>query len=282
MLTTTAQRLRQTVILVENRVREGKSEDAIEDLKFLTEQYSLNRQWDKANCASRYMVAIAEGRTDTTFDVLPEDLDYHLSRKYLLARSTRRAVTMLIVGSLMSLALLWAFCSNIFATNHSYAFSVKVVSPDELEVLRLYDQTSGRTIWTRKVYNHSYIGWSRDRQGLCVGVTTVDNEPSILVWHVDRPVEIVSYDDDYMLEGIVWSPDSKHVLFRTGFSGACDMDEGTLRCLNVRNCEISTLNLKLEIHRMLWADSHKVLYWRGCVSDGKVDEDKNPSIWRVP
>jgi len=114
MLTTTAQRLKQTVTLVEERVRDGKSEDAFKDLTFLTEQYSLNRQWDKANCATRYMVAIAEGRTDTTFDVLPEDLDYHLSRKYFLARSTRRAVTTVIVlyGAIFAVMGICAVCQD--------------------------------------------------------------------------------------------------------------------------------------------------------------------------
>jgi hypothetical protein len=40
MPTKIAERLKQTVSLVEDRVKDGKSEDAFKDLTFLAQQYS--------------------------------------------------------------------------------------------------------------------------------------------------------------------------------------------------------------------------------------------------
>ena len=186
-----------------------------------------------------------------------------------------------ILCALMFLVTTGAFCSEVYAANPSYAFSVKKQSKDEL--LRLYDQTSGRTIWTQRVADHWNISWSRDRRAICVGVTSLANEPSVLVWQVNHPVKIFAYEDDYLLRGTIWAPDAKHVLFRTGSSGDSDVDFGNLHSINMHTYKVSTLKPKVFVRRALWADSQKVLYWNGHIVGGtKIAIDKRAHSWTVP
>lgn len=180
--------------------------------------------------------------------------------------------------ALSLLASLTTMTAPSFAANHIYTYSIKKQGDGEL--IHFYDHTAKRTVWTRKVHDHSFIGWAKDHQAILIGVTTLTFKPSILVWSHDRPPSIYDYGDDYMLSGIEWSADSKRVLFRTGFSGDVDVDLGSVRCLNLQTHRISSKSKG--VREMAWADSRKVLYWEGSLEDSHVVIDKKPHLWLPP
>jgi hypothetical protein len=177
---------------------------------------------------------------------------------------------------LASFSLLYGSASN--AAAHDYAYSVK--QQDEDEVIRLYDRASEQTVWTEKVHDHSSLAWSPDQRGICIGVTTLSNSPSILVWREGSHEAVVGYDDDYMLRGIVWSPDCNRVLFRTGFSGDVDVNLGSLRCLNLQTLKISTKDKG--VRKMIWTSPRHVLYFPGEWEGSVFITAKKPKSWCPP
>jgi hypothetical protein len=163
----------------------------------------------------------------------------------------------------------------------SYAIAAQKDGDDE--IIRLYDQTSGRTVWTQKVHVHHYVAWSWDHRAICIGVYTEDcGDPSLLVWRENHPQALIAYGDDYLLDGMAWSPDSRRVLIRTGFSGASDVDMGTLRSLDTRNNEISTMTPERGVRRMCWASPDEVLFWDASIEDSTIIVDTKPGVWSPP
>jgi tetratricopeptide (TPR) repeat protein len=75
------QPLNKTIRLVEARLADTTSENPVRDLAFLSEHYHARGEWDKASAASRQMLKIAEGDTETKFEVTPLDVDLLLDKK---------------------------------------------------------------------------------------------------------------------------------------------------------------------------------------------------------
>ncbi len=76
-------RLKQTVTLVEKRVKDKSSDDPLKDLTFLSDHYSSRHEWDKANAATRHMLALAEGDLNSNFETTPLDIEFQQSRAIL-------------------------------------------------------------------------------------------------------------------------------------------------------------------------------------------------------
>lgn len=169
------------------------------------------------------------------------------------------------------------------SANAAPSYEIAAKQDGDNEIIRLYDRTSGRTVWTQQVHDHHYVVWSRDHRAICIGVYAGEYaEPSLLVWRENHPQVVVAYGDDYLLDGMAWSPDSNRVLIRTGFSGASDVDMGTLRSLDTRNNEISTLTPEGGVRRMCWASSDEVLYWDASIEDSTITIDTKPGVWSPP
>ncbi len=90
--------LKQTVTLVENRVKDKSSDDPLKDLAFLSEHYRTRHEWDKANAATRHMLALAEGNLNSDFKTTPVDLELQLSSKSLRRLRSNKELKGIIIG----------------------------------------------------------------------------------------------------------------------------------------------------------------------------------------
>lgn len=61
----TKEKMATTMQLVENRVKAGTSPDLLKDMSLLTDLYTANEQWEKANAVSQQMIAVAEDNQST-------------------------------------------------------------------------------------------------------------------------------------------------------------------------------------------------------------------------
>jgi tetratricopeptide (TPR) repeat protein len=100
-------RLGQTVTLVEQRVKNNKSEDPIKDLTFLSEHYRSKQEWDKANAATRHMLAVAEGHA-SSFEITPLDIELHQSKMHWKKRKDRKDLVQALAISLPMIAIMFA------------------------------------------------------------------------------------------------------------------------------------------------------------------------------
>jgi tetratricopeptide (TPR) repeat protein len=98
--------LRRTVSLVEERLRDNSSSDPIKDLAFLSDHYAKKNEWDKANAATRHMLAVAEGSSDSSFKTTPLDIELQLNRKFLNGKKQGRNLLRFFVISILSLFVL--------------------------------------------------------------------------------------------------------------------------------------------------------------------------------
>ncbi len=115
--------LKQTVTLVERRVRDNRSEDPIKDLAFLSEHYRSNHEWDKASAATRHMLAVAEGRTTSVFEITPIDIELQQSKQHLRRRFRSRF--WLTITILLSVAGGTSFAASQFKIDQKFVLDLK-------------------------------------------------------------------------------------------------------------------------------------------------------------
>jgi len=174
-----------------------------------------------------------------------------------------------------------------------YALEIKDEKEPGEETLRLFHRRSGRTIWTRKVWWHSSIGWASDKRALAIGANTAaGTEGNILTWRPGGQLRVFKIPDDdfgdYFM-GFAWSPDKRRLLFRTGGSGDADIDTGLLLCLNLDNGRFYKVT-KQGVRKMAWAGRRKALYWTvtwvtsspGYRQVMSQVVSKTPHVWNCP
>lgn len=118
-----------------------------------------------------------------------------------------------------------------------YSFTGKIVE--------VYSRHVRKSVW-RHFFRSGCddVIWSRDHR--TVVFTTASDKPAkpvhirvgfkLVVSRAGERIKIISNQDCERFEYIedsYWSPDSQHLMFRTGSSGAADIDEGVLWCLNL-------------------------------------------------
>ena len=89
---------------------------------------------------------------------------------------------------------------------------------------------------------------------------------------------------DYV-EDMFWSPDKKHLLFRTGSSGASTDNVGNFDCLSIRTRRI--IAVRGAARRVQWVGNREVKFWpiyfgHGSVSSRWPYESSKPRLWRLP
>lgn len=107
--------LMRTVNLVESRVTDNTSDDPLKDLAFLSDHYSSKHEWDKANAATRHMLAVAEGNVSSSFQITPVDLELHETKKRLRRQSDERFWFRLALASIL---LFVAYVAVDYAQNN--------------------------------------------------------------------------------------------------------------------------------------------------------------------
>lgn len=108
-------RLKQTVTLVENRVKDKSSDDPLKDLTFLSDHYRSRHEWDKANAATRHMLALAEGDVHSTFETTPLDIEFQQSRAALRRLSGNRVLKRFTVAFFVVVGI-WYAALQLIAT----------------------------------------------------------------------------------------------------------------------------------------------------------------------
>ena len=111
-------------------------------------------------------------------------------------------------------------------------------------IVEVYERHARKIVW-RQFFRGGCddVIWSRDHR--TVVFTTASDKPAkpahirvgfkLVVWRAGERTKIISNQDcerfDY-IEDFYWSLDNQHLMIRTGSSGAADIDEGVLWCLN--------------------------------------------------
>jgi len=121
-------RLKQTVALVEERIQNRRSDDPLKDLAFLSEHYKSKHEWDKANAATRHMLAVAEGNESSTFEITPIDIELHQSRKLWRQRTVVRHsfIAVSIVAGILSIVAASAAISDRLKSEPKLMLDAKV------------------------------------------------------------------------------------------------------------------------------------------------------------
>ncbi len=169
----------------------------------------------------------------------------------------------------------------------------------------LRNKHTGKVIWIRHFDGGDIITWSKDSKAVAFEVgRTKEERPKhqydikLVVWKAGGSVQSFFphpfIQEDYV-EDMFWSPDKKHLLFRTGGSGAAQTNIGRLWCLNVRTHHVVSVNEGVRSIR--WVGSHRVEYRRVFFApshDFDPDthsvvhyelapyESSKPRVWRLP
>lgn len=118
-------RLKQTVTLVENRVKDKSSDDPLKDLVFLADHYSSKHEWDKANAATRHMLALAEGDSSSVFQTTPIDIELLQTTKRFSRERSLRMLSRLALACALLLGF-W-FAVDLAGQNPKFILDVKAL-----------------------------------------------------------------------------------------------------------------------------------------------------------
>lgn len=160
---------------------------------------------------------------------------------------------------------------------------------------RVYERRTGKSIWLRHFPGYGNITWSKDHRAVVFETGPSEQERrrhlfdiKLVTWEAGGCVQAFftrpPVHDDYT-ENFFWSPDKKHLLFRTGSSGASDRDLGHLYCLNVLTHRVLLVNTATR--RVQWAGNRRVKYWpinfaHGSYSSSEPYEYSKPRLWHLP
>jgi tetratricopeptide (TPR) repeat protein len=104
--------LEETIQIVERRLKEKNSADPMTDLAFLISEYTRRGELHKANMASTYMLRLAEGESQTQFEVTPLDVELLTDRKKYLRsqfRFNKKAAGVVLAIEVILLGMI-SFC----------------------------------------------------------------------------------------------------------------------------------------------------------------------------
>ena len=112
-------------------------------------------------------------------------------------------------------------------------------------IVEVYERHTRKTVWRRFFLGGcSDVQWSKDHRTVVFETSGFpQTKPehryfgfSLVAWQAGGRVKLLFHQEceqfDYV-EDFYWSPDNKFMMFRTGSSGASDIDEGVLWCLNL-------------------------------------------------
>jgi tetratricopeptide (TPR) repeat protein len=104
-------RLEETIQIVERRLKEKNSSDPMTDLAFLVSEYTRRGELHKANMASMYMLRLAEGESQTQFEVTPLDLELMMTdrNKYLRSQFRLKAAGVILAIEVILMGMI-VFC----------------------------------------------------------------------------------------------------------------------------------------------------------------------------
>lgn len=143
----------------------------------------------------------------------------------------------------MRLACWLTACCALFgigaasAKRPTYALQ-KRTPPSADTTIRVYDSTTGRTVWRHRFPGYGRITWAKDRRAVAFETGISPNLKArhqhyegfqIVTWRARERIRFWAHypftRDDYV-EDFLWSPDDTCLLFRTGGSGESDLDMG--------------------------------------------------------
>lgn len=132
----------------------------------------------------------------------------------------------------------------------------------------LREKRTGRIVWVRHFPGEDAITWSKDRRAVAFQTGTAKLEIprhqydiKLVVWKADKPVQSFFSQPfihaDYV-EDMFWSPDNKHLLVRTGNSGASTDNVGKFDCLNIRTHRVVVV--QGAARRVQWVGNREVKF----------------------
>jgi len=215
------------------------------------------------------------------------------------------------------LPLLLALIVFIFAAAPAYAQKPRYIltvtgNPDSgtsIFTQTLREKRTGRIIWVRHFPDARNVTWSKDHRAVAFQTGGSTQQDSVrfktafrfVIWKAgERVVSFFTWPamlplrDDYT-EDFFWSPDKKHLLFRTGVSGDADIGQGSLWCLNVATHHVILIDDS--VRRVRWTGPRRVKYRLLYIAPGhyldpetrhevhygaSAYESSKSRLWRVP
>ena len=148
----------------------------------------------------------------------------------------------------------------------------------------LRDGLANKTLWKRTLSYHfdpkEDIVWSKDHKAV-----VVSQVPDYFVWREGYRLRHFAAPSDYMM-GFAWSPDNRRLLVRSDGSGASDLDEGGLYCLELGAWPRYKYFRIDAAHKFKWINNHTVSFvqldYNAMTKHNKWGYTTKPIYWRVP